>query len=183
MTILLIHEDEEGMRNLYPVAALAEAQADMAKARAAFQAREAPNGTEWKELHAIAPPQNGFLAAGADLDRLSAVVEAHLPRIRDFGVGQEPAAPHYRRETDAHCYGFGDDVFVKFELAEGRLAAIWFDAMTDDPARLQALRRALQAIDGLAPSIIADYWLEAVGAVGDGRFMSRYFAALGLEQS
>lgn len=44
---------------------------------------------------------------------------------------------------------------------------IWFQADTQDARRLEALRQAIVAIDRLGPSIIADYWLDCTGAVGD----------------
>jgi len=183
VTTLRIEADEEGMRNLYPLAARARAEVDVAEAQGAWVRDRATGRGGWSESHLAKHPVSGYLGAAVDPAACAAAVGAHLPRIRDFGVGDEPASPFYRRETDAHCYGFGDEVFVKFELADGTLASIWFDAMTGDDERLRALRRALVAINAVVPSVIADFWLEAVGAVADGEFMDRYFVALGLEKA
>ncbi|MEV6102884.1 alpha/beta fold hydrolase [Nocardia sp. NPDC051981] len=83
--------------------------------------------------------------------------------------------------NDAYCYGVDASCFIKLNGDEPLVESIWFRADTKDPARLELLRRAIIAVDLLAPSVIADYWLDCTGPVADDRFLHRYMRMLAQE--
>jgi hypothetical protein len=55
---------------------------------------------------------------------------------------------------------------------------IWCDLSSDEPDDTAALRRAIEAIDRLVPSLIADYFMDAEVPVADVTLLDRYFAHL-----
>ncbi|OWJ67802.1 hypothetical protein [Inquilinus limosus] len=183
--LIHIHEDDWGMRNLYPAAAEDEAQNDMARATEADERNRAPDGQGWTDMHVIQPPKTDFAAAGLQLAAVVAALEPLMPRVRRFyaaigsamarDAGRDPLGSY---EEDAVCFGFGRSCFVKVEPKGDLVARVWFEASGPEPAQLAALRAALLAIDSLSPSIVADYWLDETGRVGDAAFLDRYFAAL-----
>jgi len=183
--LIHIHEDDWGMRNLYPAAAGDEAQDDIARAAEAGERNRAPDGRGWTDMHVIQPPKTDFTDAGLPLAAVIAVLEPMMPRVRRFyatigsamakGAGRDPLGSYLE---NAVCFGFGRSCFVKVEPEGALVASIWFEASGAGPAQLAALRAALLAIDALAPSIVADYWLDLTGRVGDVAFLDRYFAEL-----
>lgn len=183
--VIHIHEDDWGMRNLYPAAAGDEAQDDMARATEAGERNRAPDGQGWTDIHVIRPPKSNFTDAGLQLAAVIAALEPLMPRVRRFyatigsamakGVERDPLGSYLE---NAVCFGFGRSCFVKVEPKGALVASIWFEASGAEPAQLAALRAALLAIDALAPSIIADYWLDVTGRVGDAAFLDSYFAEL-----
>jgi hypothetical protein len=56
--------------------------------------------------------------------------------------------------------------------------AIWFDTRSNVEEELFALRRALEAINEIHPSMIADYWLNTGGLIGDQAFLDAYIEGL-----
>jgi hypothetical protein len=178
-----IHEDDWGMRCLHPLAAAAEVTDEIRVARAAGEANRAPDGAGWTDVHIIQQPQRDYAAIGLTLDQAAAALAPVLPRIRRFaatamaGFGAGAHDPYGSYEQDAHCYGFDAGCFIKVDGDE-LVRQIWFNAETDDAARLEKLRQAIVAIDRLVPSIIADYWLDRTGKVGDSAFLHEYLRAL-----
>lgn len=173
-----IHEDDEGMRNLYPLIARAEAEKDMTASVKAAERNRAPDGIGWTDVHLIEAPATTFADAGLTLTAASAALTPLMPRIRNYWAGllgrNDPLAAH---ETDAYCFGSAR-CFVKLEPKDDFVERIWFEARNTDAASLATLRRALLAINALSPAVIADYWLHATGAVGDPTFLDAYFKAL-----
>lgn len=174
-----IHEDDEGMRNLHPLAAYGEAVADMEDAIKASARNRAPDGVGWTDMHLIKAPKTTFADAGLTLSDAAAALEPLLPRVRRFWSGllgrNDPLAAS---QTDAYCFGFDATCFVMLEPKGALVERIWFEARTNDATRLAILRKALLAIDALSPAMIADYWLEAAGPIADDVFLDAYFNAL-----
>lgn len=179
-----IHEDDWGMRNLHPLSAWDHVEADMAESVAASEANF--DGVGWTEIRAIKEPERTFGDDGLTVATVAAALAPLMPRVRQFNAGlpssfdpgkRDPGASY---DTDAWCFGFDRDCFVKIEPrtrpgGDDLVGAIWFEAATGDRTRLAVLRQAMEAIDALAPSCIADYWTDAVGRVANSHFMDRYF--------
>lgn len=176
---IAIHEDDEGMRNLYPMAGYGDAVSDVQEAIDAAARNRATDGIGWTDVHLIKPPKTTFADAGLTLSAAASVLEPLMPRVHRFWSGllgrNDPLAAS---QTDAHCFGFDATCFVKLEPKGTLVERIWYEAHTDDAERLAALRKALVAIDALSPALIADYWLEAAGPVADPVFLDAYFTAL-----
>ncbi len=178
MTKIHVHEDDEGMRNLFPRPASREALRDLETAKASGERHRAPNGLGWTEVHTIREPADSFRALNRDFKDLAEAIERELPRIRHFEVGFGEGNPFHYSDTDAYCFGFGRHLYLKLDTVDDRLSGIWFDASTVKDDELLALRRALEAIDKIEPVMIADYWLNLGGPVCDPLFLNDYFAAL-----
>jgi hypothetical protein len=176
---IAIHEDDEGMRNLYPMPAHDEAASDIRAALDAGVRNNAPGGIGWTDVHVIKPPSTTFADAGLTLDDTIAVLSPLMPRVRRFWSGllgrNDPLAG---KQADAYCFGFDATCFVKLEPKGEFVERIWFEARTNDDPHLAMLRKALVAIDALSPALIADYWLDVTGPVGDQTFLDSYFNAL-----
>jgi hypothetical protein len=174
-----IHEDDEGMRNLYPAAAQREAEADVQTAIDAGIRNRAPDGIGWTDVHVVKTPKITFADVGLTLVAAEAALSPLMPRVRRFWSGllgrNDPLAAS---QTDAYCFGFDATCFIMLEPKGDRVERIWFEARTQNPEHLAALRKGLVAIDALAPAVIADYWLDATGAVADGDLLDAYFKAL-----
>jgi hypothetical protein len=146
---------------------------------------QAPGGVGWTDVHIIQAPQHTYEDAGLTFAQAEAALTDILPRVREFaatasgGFGEGAHDPYGTYEKDAHCYGIDASCFVKLDGAGPLVRQIWFQAETRDAERLQALQRAIVAIDRLVPSVIADYWLDCTGAVGDAAFLGRYLDMLG----
>jgi hypothetical protein len=179
-----IHEDDWGMRNLYPLEALPEASIDVQQAAEAGQRNRAPDGAGWTDVHLIKPPTTSYAAVGLRVDPAAAAVEACMPRVRQFAAtasaGFDPNShdPWGAYEKDAHCYGFNASCFIKLDTKADLVTSIWFECTTEDAAHIAALRAAMLAIDTLVPSVIVDYWNDMTGAVQDSAFLERYFREL-----
>lgn len=183
--LIHIHEDDWGMRSLYPVAAWAEAARDLDAAIAAGECNRAPDGIGWTNVHVIKAPSIDFTSTGLALDAIAGRLAGTMPRVRLFratamsGFDTSRRDPLGSYEEDAWCFGIDATCFVKLEPSGALVARIWFEANTTEPRKLAALRAALQAIDGAAEAMIIDYWLDTAGRVRDEAFMERYFAMLG----
>jgi hypothetical protein len=179
--LIHIHEDDWGMRNLYPVAAWAEADADLTESIEASQRNRAPGGMGWTDMHVIQPPKMTFRDVGLDLAQVITALEALMPRVGRFNatigaaIGSNKRDPFGSYQDDPVCFGFDAACFIKIDVAENGIHAIWFERREKDKAKLDALRAGIEAIDRLAPSLIADYWFDALGSVSDKAFMDAYF--------
>jgi hypothetical protein len=179
-----IHEDDWGMRNLYPVGALFEASADIARAIQAGEQNRAASGIGWTDIHLIRPPSIDYTHIGLGLAAASAALGAVLPRVRSFaatamaGFNAQTRDPYGHYDDDAWCFGFDHGCFIKLEPAGDLVKQIWFECAFATPERISAFARGLTAIDALAESAIADYWLDCAGRVRDAAFLDAYFRAL-----
>lgn len=177
-----IHEDEWGMRCLQPLAA--EVAADLLAAETASRANRVPDGVGWTDVHVIAAPAHDYAAAGLTFAQADAALTPIMPRVRRFvatasaGFGEGAQDPMGSYEDDAFCYGIDASCFIKLDGEQPLIQRIWYRADTEDPARLDRLRRAIISIDRLVPSVIADYWLDCTGSVADGEFLDRYLRML-----
>lgn len=176
------------MRNLYPLDALPEASADVTQAREAGERNRAPDGAGWTDVHVIRPPSKDYSAMNLLVADATAALDGLMPRVRRFiataSVGFDPGAedPYGSYEADAHCWGFDAECFLKLETAGEYVKGAWFECLTEDDAQRQALRRAIEAIDSLVLSAIADYWNNRTGAVRDKRFLDEYFRELARDE-
>lgn len=183
-----IHEDDCAMRNLYPLETLAELSADVEQAREAGERNRAPDGAGWTDVHVIKPPSKDYAGMGLRVENAAAALEGLMPRVRRFtataSAGFDPGVqdPYGTYELDAHCYGFDEECFLKLDTGGDCVKTIWFECRTSDDMRRGALRRAIEAIDALVPSAIADYWNDMAGAVRDAQFLDKYFAELAPEE-
>jgi hypothetical protein len=184
MTEIHIHEDDWGMRCIHPVAAWPESTADLARAVETGKRNAAPDGLGWTGIHLVEAPSIDFTATSLRLDALAAALDGVMPRVTSFiatataGFDRSRRDPYGSYETSAWSYGHDATCFVKLEPAGDLVRAIWFEARTADPARLESLSRAFALIDEMAEAMIVDYWLEAAGRIRDGAFMQCYLAAL-----
>jgi hypothetical protein len=177
-----IHEDDWGMRNLYPLAAQPEALADLQDATVAGEKNRDPSGLGWTDVHVIKPPSTTYAAAGLLLSEAAAAVEPIMPRVQRFyagtfaSIGSKERDPLGSYEEDAWCFGFDEGCYLKLEPASDHVERIWFDLWRVPRGQKAALRRAIEAIDRLVPSMIVDYRLDMAVPVGDAGQLDRYFA-------
>lgn len=183
-TKIHIHEDEWGMRCLHPLAAATEVASDLRASEVAGAVNRAPDGIGWTDVHEIAAPEHDYAEVGLTFAQVDAVLTPIMPRVRRFvatawaGFDENMRDPLGVYEDDAYCYGVDASCFIKLDGDEPLVESIWFRADTEDTARLQLLRRAIVAVDILAPSVIADHWLDCTGTVADGEFLHRYMRML-----
>jgi hypothetical protein len=179
-----IHEDDWAMRSLVPLAALAEARSDVAKAKDAGARNADPNGLGWTDMHIAQRPSVDYATIPLRLDDAAALLAQHFPRILNFtatasaGFSSDARDPYGTYETEAQCYGADASCFIKLEHEGGVVHGIWFEAGTGRHEDLSRLRAALVALDTIVPSAIVDYWISASGAIGNRAFMDQYFDAL-----
>lgn len=183
LTSIHIHEDDWGMRNLYPAKAAEHAARDMAAASEAGERNRAPDGVGWTGLHVIEAPSITYADVGLTFTAADTALAPIMPRVRQFAatigaaIGREERDPYGSYEDDAYCYAHNRGCFIKLDGKESRVERIWYEANTDAEG-LALLRRGLLAIDALTPSIIADYWLDCSGAISDTAFMDTYIRRL-----
>jgi hypothetical protein len=180
--VIHIHEDDWGMRNLYPLAARSEALADLQDAAVASEKNRDPSGSGWTDVHVIEPPSKTYVDAGLLLSDAAAAVQGIMPRVKRFyagilsSIGRAERDPLGSYEEDAWCFGFDEGCYLKLEPAGDHVEQIWFDLWRVPPEQKAALRRAIEAIDRLAPSMIVDYHRDMAVLVGDAGQLDRYFA-------
>ncbi len=172
------------MRNLYPLAARSDVARDMEIAIESSERNRAPEGLGWTKVHVIEPPSFDYEAAGLSLERVAARLGELMPRVRRFnatsfaGFSGHDSLGSY--EVDAYCFGFDASCYVKVDPVEGGIVkAIWYECRTRDAAKQATLRLALEAVDRIVPSVVADYWLDLNGPISDPEFLDAYFAELG----
>lgn len=178
-----IHEDDWGMRNLFPASCLYHVAGDIAEAKAFGDAHF--DGGGWTEMRAIQSPPTSFREAGVTIASLVAALEPILPRVRRFNatissmINSDSRDPYGSYETDAICFGYHRDCFIKIDPADDVLVgAVWYQADRCSHPELDALRRGLLAINAATPVVVADYWLDFSGPLTDPALVERYFAEL-----
>lgn len=181
--VIAIHEDDWGMRNLWPALTGEHAVREMGESIAAAERNRDPSGFGWTAMHEIQSPDVTFRDIGLTAAAAEAAIDGIMPRVRWFSatvglsIGQAEKDPWGSYEEDALCFGFDRSCFIKLDCQDGMVVHIWFEA-TGDATQLAALRAAIEAVDRISPAVIADFWIKAVGPVSDTYFMDRYFAHL-----
>lgn len=176
-----IHEDDWGMRNLYPLAAADEAAAELRASQAAERNR-APSGFGWTDIHIIEAPSITYADRGLRLGDAAAALETLMPRVRLFNAtigaafGSAERDPLGSYETEAWCFALDEDCFVKLEPRGELVESIWFDFRAYEARARATLRAAIELVNALEPSYIVDYWLSIAGPA-EADFLDRYFAA------
>lgn len=182
--VIHVHEDDWGMRNLYPIAVRAAVERDIADAADAGERNRDPSGFGWTDMYVTQPPEQGYADVGLTLAAAEAVLTPILPRVRNFNatvfsaMGRSTPDPYGAYEDEAWCFGLGPHCYVKLDEQDDLVGGVWFDINTDDPDAIDRLRRAILAIDALVPSMIADYFLKFSGAVSEEGSIERYFTLL-----
>lgn len=182
--LIHVHEDDEGMRNLYPLAVRAEVEEDVAAAAAFADEHRAPSGVGWTDIYMVTPPTTGYAELGLTLADAERVLAPILPRVRRFNatifsaMGSAERDPFGSYDEDAWCFGLGAHCYMKLDAKGALVSGIWFDLNTDDTDAICRLRKAIEAIDALAPSVIADYFLDFSGPISGDGVLDGYFARL-----
>jgi hypothetical protein len=183
-SVIHIHEDDWGMRNLYPIAARSQVADDLNAAREAGERNRDPSGVGWTDVYITRPPSTDYREAGLMLAAAAAALEPIMPRVKRFyataygAFDRETRDPFGSYEEEAWCFGRGAHCYIKLDVKDDLVERIWFDLSSSDPADTAALRLSIEAIDQLAPSLIADYSLDAEGLVADPDFLNGYFQRL-----
>lgn len=173
---------------MHPARAAGEVARDVAAAHEAVERNRAPDGLGWTDVHVVEEPSVSFTDVGLTFAAADAALAPIMPRVRKFAatiggaIGRDVRDPYGSYEDDAYCYAHAPGCFIKLDGKDGLVARIWFEASTDDNDGLPLLRRGLEAIDALTPSIIADYWIDCTGAVRDVAFMDKYMRRLSGEE-
>lgn len=177
-----IHEDDWGLRYLYPEAAFHDAEKDMKAASDFAEAHRARDGIGWTDIYLTEPPKLSYADLGVTANEMIDELAARLPRAREFratcmaGISNpDKKDPWGSYETDPHAYGFSHDCFIKIELHEGAIHSIWFEADGEGDQQ-EALIAAIMAIHARCPSIILDYMRDEAGKLSDAEFVSAYFS-------
>lgn len=182
VAIIHIHEDDSGMRNLFPLTARREVSDDLGAARASAEDNRVPSGAGWKAVHVIASPSVSYIESGLLAATVAEGVSPHMPRVRHFyetasgSFGSAKRDPWGSYDDDAWAFGFGAHCYLKLEVEGDLVKNIWFDLSSDAPGDVTALRRSLEAIDAMVPSFIGDYVMDTEVEVSDGASLDRYFA-------
>lgn len=176
-----IHEDDWAMRNLYPEDAADEVAAEVLAAYEAGERNRAPSGIGWTDIHMIKPPSIDYASVGLTLADAAMALNAILPRIKLFDatitahLGAKEGDSMRPYEDETWCFGRSENCFIKLE-PEGELVRdIWFELRGTDKADARAIRAAIEAVDRLAPSYLADYWLS-FASPADPEGLDEYFA-------
>lgn len=181
--VIHIHEDDGRCATSTQLGGEADVQRDMEAAAGASERNRAPSGIGWTAVHVIQAPDITYLDTGLRLTAAEAVLAPIMPRVKRFNatisaaIGFDERDPLGAYESDAWCLGFDEDCFIKLEPRGELVERIWFSFWGTDAGRAAALRRAIEALDSLAPSLVADYYLHMTGRVADAHFLDAYFAA------
>ena len=182
--VIHIHEDDWGMRNLYPLTVRKEVERDIADAAAAAQENLDPSGIGYTSVYLAQSPSMDYADLGLTLAEAERVLAPIFPRVRQFNATVGSAMlgaerdPYGSYEDSAWCFGLGAHCYLKLDAKGAFVGTIWFELHTDEAADADRLRMAIEAIDGLVPSVIADYFLDFAGPVSEPGLLDRYFAEL-----
>jgi len=184
--LIHIHEDDWGMRNIYPLAALDRVLADVETARR--KGEENFDGFGWTDVHAVEEPATSFETVDVSIEQIVDALAPIMPRVKRFyatigsymreNPGSADRDPYGSYDDDAVCFGFGSRCFIKIDTREPYIRSIWFQAETRDPPELEALVAGLAAINAIVPCAVADYWLDEAGSLSDKAFTDRYYSLL-----
>jgi hypothetical protein len=181
-TAIQMHEDDWGMKGLYPMAAKEELSAQLADAFGGGRENLHPSGIGWTRHYVVQTPSTTYVDAGLRLADAAAALARIMPRVRSLYIGipqeggrpEHDAAGHY--DDDAWCFGYGSDCYIGLEVAGEHVRHIWFDLTRNAPDEVTALRTAMLAINRLMPSAIVDLRMAAMAPIDDRDLFDRYFA-------
>lgn len=182
--VIHVHEDDWGMRNLYPLTVRAEVEEDVANAAAAAEKNRDPSGFGFTDMYMAKPPSSDYADVGLTLEAAERALAPILPRVRQFyatigsAMRSEERDPYGSYEDDAWCFGLGPHCYLKLDAKGALVGNIWFDLSTDETITVDRLRKAIEAINSLVRSVIADYFLDFSGPVSDAGVLDSYFAGL-----
>jgi len=182
--VIHVHEDDWGMRNLYPLTVRIEVEDDIAEAASAAEKNKDPSGSGYTAIHMVKPPSQDYADLGLTLTEAERVLAPIFPRVRRFnatalsGMNDSERDPYGSYEEDAWCFGLGADCYLKIDAKGPLVGKIWFDLKTDDADAVIRLRKAIEAVSALVPSVIADYFLDFSGPVSEAGVLDGYFARL-----
>lgn len=182
--VIHVHEDDWGMRNLYPLTLRTELEKDIAEAAAAAEKNRDPSGFGFTNMYMAKPPSSDYACLGLTLMAVESALAPILPRVRQFNatIGSAMRSPerdpYGSYEDNAWCFGLGTHCYLKIDAKGAFVGNIWFDLNTDEPVAVDRLRKGIEAVDALAPSVIADYFLDFSGPVAEEGVLDSYFAEL-----
>lgn len=182
--VIHVHEDDWGMRNLYPLIARTEVEGDIRDAAEAAERNRDPSGFGWTNVYVTKPPSQNYADVGLKLTEAESVLSPILPRVRRFNatissaIGSAERDPYGSYDDDAWSFGLGAHCYLKLDAKGELVSNIWFDVNTDDPDAVARLRKAIEAIDKCVSSVIADYYLDFSGAVSQPGVLDNYFATI-----
>ena len=182
--VIHVHEDDWEMRNLYPLTVRIEVEDEIAEAAGAAEKNLDPSGFGYTDIHMAKAPSQDYAGLGLTLTEAERVLVPILPRVRRFnatalsGMNESERDPYGSYEEDAWCFGLGAHCYLKIDAKGPFVGNIWFDLKTDDSDAVIRLRKAIEAIDALVPSVIADYFLDFSGPVSGAGVLDGYFARL-----
>lgn len=182
--LIHIHEDDCGMRSLYPLSAWDQVADDIDSAIEHAEKHADPNTGFSNEVRMIQAPKVDYSSTGLRVEQLKANLKDHMPVVPRFyattGIVMETGKrdPYGIYEENAACFGFDEQCYLKVEHDGVTVKCIWFEADTTDPTRLSALKASLLEVEKLVPSVIADYWLYTYGPISDDQFLTEYFGAI-----
>jgi hypothetical protein len=182
--VIHIHEDDWGMRNLYPAAAKAEAEKDIAEAAAAAERNRDPSGFGYTDVYMANAPSTDYTDVGLAISDVEQALASILPRVKRFNatigsaMGSANRDPYGPYEEDAWCFGLGNHCYLKVETKGQLVSGIWFDLDTDDGEAINRFKSAVLALEALTPSIIADYFLDFTGTISEPGVLDSYLAAI-----
>jgi hypothetical protein len=179
-----VHEDDWGMRNLYPMTVRTEVEEDITEAAAAAERNRDPSGFGFTDMYMAKSPSSDYADVGLTLAAAESALAPIFPRVRRFNatifsaIGSAERDPYGSYEDDAWCFGLGDHCYLKLDAKGPFVGNVWFDLNTDETDAIDHLRKAIEAIDALVPSVIADYFLNFSGSVSEAGVLDGYFAGL-----
>lgn len=182
--LIHIHEDFWMMRNLHPVAAWDHVADDIDEANDHAAQNTDPDTGLSKSIRMIEAPKVDYRSTGLKVADLAEALKEHMPFVPRFYatvgvmIGAKKRDPFGAYEEDAICFGFDAHCYIKVEADGDQVTHIWFEADTTDKEHLAALRTCFRAIDKLAPSVVADYWMYSYGPLADEGFVEDYFKEL-----
>ncbi|ABQ61615.1 hypothetical protein H721_01793 [Brucella ovis IntaBari-2006-46-332] len=182
-----IHEDDWGMRNLFPLAAFSEVKEDIAKSATAAAKHQDASGFGYTDVYLIEPPSISYADVGLLVSDAEGVLLPILPRVQQFratsfqGMTSGKQDSYGTYQDDTSCFGLGRHCYLKLDKKGPLVEGIWFGLDTDDVDAIGRLRMAIEAIDALVPSVIADYFLDISGPVGADGVLDSYFEAFQLQ--
>lgn len=179
--VIHIHEDDWGMRNLYPVAALKHVADDMGVADEHLTSMGGLEKLLVSEMHVIAEPPSSFKDFAIPIETMVTLLQPILPRVRYFyataSAGFEVFDSLGSYETAAWSFGYSQNCYIKIDVTDDIVSSIWFGFDTEVPEEIAALLAAFQAINTLIPCCIADYFCNEVFALSDAARLDAYFEA------
>ncbi|WP_454796835.1 hypothetical protein [Novosphingobium lindaniclasticum] len=180
--IIHVHEDDWGMRNIFPLTVQKEVAKDLDASIQSGEKNRAPAGIGWTAVHMIEEPSTSYVETGLRIAELAKLLVKFMPRVKHFyattlgAIGSSDRYPFGAYEEEAWCFGFNAQCYLKIDTEGEYVKAIWFDISTADPNKIDALRGSMEAINALIPSFIGDYFMGAEVPIADSHLLDCYFS-------